>query len=86
MEAVKLAFDTIIVGALALPWLILIIDVFLRPKGSENVSIWELVLTRAAPNHPAGVLRRISQSASFIAISVARCGNRRSISLGLNKS
>jgi hypothetical protein len=49
MEALKLAFETIIVGALALPWLIIIIDVFLRPKGSENVSIWQLVLPYLAP-------------------------------------
>jgi hypothetical protein len=40
MEALKLAFDTIIVGALALPWIILMIDLFLRPKGSEKESIW----------------------------------------------
>jgi hypothetical protein len=48
MEALKLAFDTIIVGALALPWLILIIDLFLRPKGSTE-TIWSLLLSFLTP-------------------------------------
>jgi hypothetical protein len=48
MEALKLAFDTIIVGALALPWLILLIDVFLRPK-DEKASTWSLFLSFLVP-------------------------------------
>jgi hypothetical protein len=38
MEAIKLAFDTIIVGTLALPWLLIILDLFFA---SEVRKLWE---------------------------------------------
>src|SRR5215467_15785940 len=46
MEALKLAFDTIIVGALALPWIVLILDLLLLPKNGGNghlAKAWAIV-------------------------------------------
>ena len=37
MGALGIAFDTIIVGALALPWLVLAVDLFL-PKEESRIS------------------------------------------------
>ena len=48
MEALKLAFDTIIVGALAIPWLILLIGLFQRRKEAEKAST-SSVLSFLAP-------------------------------------
>jgi hypothetical protein len=40
MEALKLAFETVIVGALALPWLFFVLDLFFIPKNDDNDQGW----------------------------------------------
>ena len=42
MEALKLAFETVIVGALALPWLAFVLDLFFRPKNGNKNPSWNL--------------------------------------------
>jgi hypothetical protein len=43
MDALKLAFDTIIVGALALPWLLIAMDLFLASQEGEMTVFWTLI-------------------------------------------
>jgi hypothetical protein len=46
MDALKLAFDTIIVGVLALPWLAILIDLFTKPaqeKPAQEREFWSLL-------------------------------------------
>jgi hypothetical protein len=42
MEALKLAFETVIVGVLALPWLAFELDMFFRPKNGGKHQGWSL--------------------------------------------
>jgi hypothetical protein len=42
MEALKLAFETVIVGALALPWLAFVLDLFFRPMNGNKNPSWNL--------------------------------------------
>jgi len=42
MEALKLAFETVIVGVLALPWLAFVLDMFFRPKNGGKRQGWSL--------------------------------------------
>ena len=42
MEALKLAFDTAIVGVLALPWLAFVLDLFFRPRDGGKDQGWSL--------------------------------------------
>src|SRR6266571_9422680 len=37
MDALKLAFDTLIVGALALPWLVIVLRIFTRGRPSGGL-------------------------------------------------
>ena len=58
MDALKLAFDTIIVGVLALPWLAIVIDLFLAPKPAQERRFWSLLQIgeTKVPPAAAGVL------------------------------
>jgi hypothetical protein len=40
LEALKLAFDTIIVGALALPWLVFLLDLFVAEAAGNKEYFW----------------------------------------------
>lgn len=42
MEALKLAFETVIVGALALPWLAFVLGMFFRPRDAGKDQAWFL--------------------------------------------
>ena len=59
MDALKLAFDTLIVGALALPWLALLARMYFEPS-APGTSGYRLALLEALPEHTrdaiAGVL------------------------------
>jgi len=39
MDALKLAFDTLIVGALALPWLAIVLRIFTRGRPSGGLNL-----------------------------------------------
>jgi hypothetical protein len=58
MDALKLAFDTIIVGVLALPWLAIVIDLFLASKPAQERQFWSLLQSgeTKVPTAVVGVL------------------------------
>lgn len=55
MDALKLAFDTIIVGVLALPWLAIVIDLFLASKPAQERQFWSLLQSGETKVPPAVV-------------------------------
>lgn len=55
MDVLKLAFDTIIVGVLALPWLAIVIDLFLASKPGQERQFWSLLQSSATKVPPAVV-------------------------------
>jgi hypothetical protein len=62
MEALKLAFETVIVGVLALPWLALVLDLFFRPGDVDQGQVWSLwsflkdQISKLGPDTPPAVL------------------------------
>lgn len=79
MEALKLAFDTVIVGALALPWLAFILDLALRPRNVGKYQVWSLwsflkgkavKMGITIPSAVAGVLLFVA--AYFVGVVVTR--------------
>jgi hypothetical protein len=57
MDALKLAFDTIIVGVLALPWLAIVIDLFLASKPGQEKQFLSLLQSGSqVPPAAAGVV------------------------------
>ena len=71
MDALKLAFDTIIVGALALPWLALIIDFYLFSRGESFKVLSPLQQAGSAvPQAVSAVL--LFTAAYFLGAAVSR--------------
>src|SRR5260370_948828 len=72
MDALKLAFDTIIVGALVLPWLAVVIDLFLASREGQLVGLLDFLKTGEDRVPPAvtGVL--LFALAYFLGAAVSR--------------
>lgn len=79
MEALKLAFETVLVGVLALPWLAFVLDLFFRPRHigkDEGWSLWSFLkgeidkMGVAIPSAVASVL--LFAAAYFVGVVVTR--------------
>src|SRR5215467_11211565 len=72
MDALKLAFDTIIVGALALPWLLIAMDLFVASQEGQVARFWSMIKDgeNKIPPAVAGVL--LFTTAYFLGAAIAR--------------
>jgi hypothetical protein len=72
MDALKLAFDTIIVGALALPWLLIAIDLFIASQEGQMTVLWSLIKHGEDKIPPAVMGVLLFTMAYFLGAAISR--------------
>ena len=72
MDALKLAFDTVIVGALALPWVAMGIYLFLGSRDGQIVRLWLLIKENQAHFPPAVAAVLLFATAYSLGAAVSR--------------
>jgi hypothetical protein len=72
MDALKLAFDTIIVGALALPWLLIAMDLFVASQEGQMALLWSLVKRGEDRIPPAVMGVLLFTMAYFLGAAISR--------------
>jgi hypothetical protein len=72
VDALKLAFDTVIVGALALPWVAMGIYLFLGSRDGQIARLWSSIKENQAQFPPAVAAVLLFATVFFLGAAVTR--------------